>query len=289
MKYHNQIIKVAAVASLVTSFTFLGEANAQRARNLGQAMPMPGEDQIWVIPKATPKPTPKPPRPLPNPPKPPVPPSSPSSSYFKINLNHQEQEYMLCVPTSASIMLDKFGWNYPPRQIKLATLRKPWYGQSSPFNHWTPMTLGDLFNGLDYLGIKNWRIGFYANQEFDNGLNEIKASIRQGNPVLIVVTYGGPVGHAMAVCGYDDANQRLIINDPGNRKPGIVYYSYSDLRDKHWFTSGYRMVVYMNQQLTMTLNQPSSFKASIPTDLNNSIKRLVPPEVMKKLLETQLN
>lgn len=93
----------------------------------------------------------------------------------------------------------------------------------------------------------------------------------------------------MAVCGYDDANQRLIINDPGNRKPGIVYYSYSDLRDKHWFTSGYRMVVYMNQQLTMTLNQPSSFKASIPTDLNNSIKRLVPPEVMKKLLETQLN
>lgn len=293
MKYHNQIIKVAAVASLVTSFTFLGEANAQRARNLGQAMPMPGEDQIWVIPKATPtptpKPTPKPPRPLPNPPKPPVPPSSPSSSYFKINLNHQEQEYMLCVPTSASIMLDKFGWNYPPRQIKLATLRKPWYGQSTPFNNWTPMTIGDLFRGLDYLGIKNWKFGFYNNSEFNIGLNEIKASIRQGNPVLIVVTYGGPVGHAMAVCGYDDANQRLIINDPANRKPGIVYYSYSDLRDKNWLTSGYRMVVYMNQQLTMTLNRPSSFTVTMPSRVKISVNKPIPSDVLKKLLDTQLN
>jgi len=293
MKYHNQIIKVAAVAGLVTSLAFLGEANAQLARNLGQVMPMPGEDQIWVIPKATPrptpKPTPKPPRPLPNPPKPPVPPSSPSSSYFKINLNHQEQEYMLCVPTSASIMLDKFGWNYPPRQIKLATLRKPWYGSSTPFSYWTPMTIGSLFDGLEYLGIKNWRFGFYNNSEFNIGLNDIKESIRQGNPVMIIVTYGGPIGHAMVICGYDDANQRLIINDPGNRKPGIVYYSYSDLRDKNWLTSGYRMVVYMNQQLTMTLNQPSSFTVTTPSRVKISVNKPIPSDVLKKLLDTQLN
>jgi hypothetical protein len=293
MKYHNQIIKVAAVAGLVTSLAFLGEANAQLARNLGQVMPMPGEDQIWVIPKATPrptpKPTPKPPRPLPNPPKPPVPPSSPSSSYFKINLNHQEQEYMLCVPTSASIMLDKFGWNYPPRQIKLATLRKPWYGPSTPFNYWTPMTIGSLFDGLEYLGIKNWRFGFYNNSEFNIGLNDIKESIRQGNPVMIIVTYGGPIGHAMVICGYDDANQRLIINDPGNRKPGIVYYSYSDLRDKNWLTSGYRMVVYMNQQLTMTLNRPSSFTVTTPSRVKISVNKPISSDVLKKLLDTQLN
>jgi hypothetical protein len=291
MKYHNQIIKVAAVAGLVTSLAFLGEANAQLARNLGQVMPMPGEDQIWVIPKATPtpKPTPKPPRPLPNPPKPPVPPSSPSSSYFKINLNHQEQEHMLCVPTSASIMLDKFGWNYPPRQIKLATLRKPWYGSSTPFSYWTPMTIGSLFDGLEYLGIKNWRFGFYSNSEFNIGLNDIKESIRQGNPVMIIVTYGGPIGHAMVICGYDDANQRLIINDPGNRKPGIVYYSYSDLRDKNWLTSGYRMVVYMNQQLTMTLNQPSSFTVTTPSRVKISVNKPIPSDVLKKLLDTQLN
>jgi hypothetical protein len=294
MKYHNQIIKVTAVIGLVTSLAFFGEVNAQRVKHLGQVMPVPDQNPSWgVIPKASPrpapKPTPKPPRTLPNP-KPPGPPANPQNpSYFKINLNHQEQEYMLCVPTSASIMLDKFGWNYPPRQIKLATLRKPWYGQSTPFNNWTPMSIGDLFRGFDYLGIKNWRIGFYDSTEFDIGLNDIKESIRQGNPVMIIVTYGGPVGHAMAVCGYDDANQRLIINDPANRKPGIVYYSYSDLRDKHWLTWGYRMVVYMNQQLTTTLNRPSSFTSSVPSNLNNSIKRLVPPEVMKKLLETQLN
>jgi hypothetical protein len=293
MKYHNQIIKVAAVAGLVTSLAFLGEANAQLARNLGQVMPMPGEDQIWVIPKATPrptpKPTPKPPRPLPNPPKPPVPPSSPSSSYFKINLNHQEQEHMLCVPTSASIMLDKFGWNYPPRQIKLATLRKPWYGSSTPFSYWTPMTIGSLFDGLEYLGIKNWRFGFYSNSEFNIGLNDIKESIRQGNPVMIIVTYGGPIGHAMVICGYDDANQRLILNDPANRKPGIVYYSYSDLRDKNWLTSGYRMVVYTNQQLTMTLNRPSSFTVTTPSRVKISVNKPIPSDVLKKLLDTQLN
>jgi len=317
MKYHNKI-KVLATAVLMATRVLVGEANAQQVKNLGQVLPAPTEtpilvipkstptpkptpqilpppeeNPIWVIPKATPtptpKPTPKPPRPLPNP-KPPGPPANPQNpSYFKINLNHQEQEYMLCVPTSASIMLDKFGWNYPPRQIKLATLRKPWYGQSTPFNNWTPMSIGDLFRGFDYLGIKNWKIGFYDSTEFDIGLNDIKESIRQGNPVLIVVTYGGPVGHAMAVCGYDDANQRLIINDPGNRKPGIVYYSYSDLRNKNWFTGGYRMVVYMNQQLTMTLNRPSSFSATTTSKVKISVNKSVPSDVLNKLLDTPIN
>jgi hypothetical protein len=294
MKYHNQIIKVAAVASLVTSFTFLGEANAQHVKNLGQVLPVPGEDQIWFIPKPTPKPTPAPtpkptpaptpkptpaptPKPTPAPtPKPtPAPTPAPVPSYFKINLNHQEQEHMLCVPTSASIMLNKFGWNYPPRQIKLATLRKPWYGQSTPFNNWTPMSLWDILDGMDYLNIKTWNIGWWHLADFQKGLDAIKSSVRMGYPVMIVVTFGGPIGHAMAVCGYDDVNQRLIMNDPANKSPGIVYYSYASLRDTNWKMGGeFRCVVFMHQQTT-TVSSRSTLRATLPAKLNNALKSVI--------------
>lgn len=271
MKYHNQIIKVAAVVSLVTSLSFFGEANAQQVKNLGQVLPVPGEDQIWFIPKPTPTPTPKP-TPAPTP-KPPVP--APLPVYFKINLNHQEQEPMLCVPTSASIMLNKFGWNYPPRQIKLATLRLPWYGQSTPFNNWTPMSLWDLLNGMDYLNIKTWNIGWWVLADFQKGLDAIKSSIRMGNPVMIAVTYGGPTGHAMVVCGYDDVNQRLIMNDPGNKSPGIVYYSYASLRDTNWKMGGeFRCVVFMQQQTT-TVSSMSMLRATLPAKLNNALKSVI--------------
>jgi hypothetical protein len=301
MKSTNKVLKSLVVVVSAMTLSFNGEANAQRAKNLGQVLPAPVENPIWVIPKSTPtpkptpqilpppvenpiwfpratptptpKPTPKPPRPLPNPPKPPVPPTpAPIPAYFKINLNHQEQEYMLCVPTSASIMLNKFGWNYPPRQIKLATMRLPWYGPSTPFNHWTPMGLGALLDGLDYLGIKNWRIGWYSQDEYQRGLDELKASIRQGNPVMIIVSYGGPVAHAMAVCGYDDVNKRLIINDPGARTPGVVYYSYDDLKNKNWLTWGYRFLIYMNQQTTTS--GVMSMLAPMPSEVRKAINNM---------------
>jgi hypothetical protein len=245
MKYHNQIIKVTAIAVSIVGFVNSSFAITQTAEATINPVPLPR-----VV--------------NPNRPPPPVL-VPPSTSYFKINITHQTQEYMLCVPTSASMMASKAGWNYPPRQIKLATLGLPWYGPTTPFNYWTPISLSRFMVGARSLNLTSWRTECYSLSDFQRGLDEIKDSVRKGFPVMIIVWYTPTIGHAMVVSGYDDKNQRLILNDPGMSSPGLAYYSYKSLRDNYWKnTSGNRWVVYMNQKTStapasiMLLNTRSS-------------------------------
>jgi hypothetical protein len=174
-----------------------------------------------------PRPTPTP-APTPSPTPVPYDPLLPSSA--KINITHQQQEHALCLPTSASMTLSKRGFNYPPRQIKLASLGEPWNGTSTPFNHWTPMSVRGLFDAFTYLKVSGFRSTFYHEVDLENGLRDIKRAIHLGYPVIILVTYPGNYGHAMAVSGYDDSRQHLIMNDPNLKDPGIAYYSYNSLK-----------------------------------------------------------
>ena len=77
-----------------------------------------------------------------------------STESITLNVKHQVQETMLCLPTSASMMLSKLGWNFHPRQIKLASLGKTWYGPSAPFNDFTGMSFMGLQTALQKLGQK---------------------------------------------------------------------------------------------------------------------------------------
>jgi len=261
MKYHNQIIKVAAV---VISIVGLVDSSWAQTRTVWKTVTAEGTitppsvkpiPLPRVIPTPTPKPTPVPP---------------PSTSYVKLNITHQTQEYMLCVPTSASMMASKTGWNYPPRQIKLATLGLRWYGPTTAFSYWTPMSLFELSIGLRYLNINSWRSESYAISDFQRGLDDIKDSLRKGFPVMIVVWYSTSIGHAMVVTGYDDRNQTLIMNDPGMRSPGLAYYTYNSLRDNYWKNRyNQRWVVFMNQKsatasASIMLANPSSNNTKDP-------------------------
>jgi hypothetical protein len=251
MKYHNKIVKFApVVAAAVFISCLIDTSHAQYTSNLrASIMPLPSGAKR--IPSPIPKPTPIPP---------------PSTSYIKLNVNHQKQESMLCYPTSASMLLSTRGWNYPPRQIKLATMGYVWYGPSTPFSYWSPMSASGLFKGLDFLGVKGWRLESYLSTDFQKGLDEIKDALRKGFPVIILVWYGPGIGHAMVVSGYDDRNQRLIMNDPGMSAPGIAYYSYVSLRDTYWKNSiNRRSVVLMNPKTTtfcgsIMFSAPSSSK-----------------------------
>jgi hypothetical protein len=173
----------------------------------------------------TPKPTPKPsPTPI-------------SNEYIKIQIKHQTQESMLCGPTSVSMMLSKIGFNYTPRQIKLASLNKPYYGESAPFNSYTSITFEGLKKALNTLGITTWRTVHYDSFDFNKGLNDIKSSLRRGYPVMLCITVGGNrsgYGHAVVAVGFDEKNQRLIVDDPNTQAPGISYYTYSSLEKGIW-------------------------------------------------------
>ena len=171
-----------------------------------------------------------------------------STESITLNVKHQVQETMLCMPTSASMMLSKLGWNFPPRQIKLASLGKTWYGPSAPFNDYTGMSFMGLQTALQKLGQKGM-CTTYSDQNFTIGLEDIKNSIRRGYPVIIGTTVQVYYGHAVLVIGFDEKNKRVVIDNPAYRAPGIVYYSYDDLKNKYWnnkfFGSTSRSVFFM--------------------------------------------
>ena len=177
----------------------------------------------------------------------PVSPVNPNEAVTLI-VKHQVQETMLCVPTSASMMLSKLGWNFPPRQIKLASLGKTWYGPSAPFNDYTGMTFTQLQTALQKLGVKSMATS-YSDKNFAIGFEDIKNSIRRGYPVVLGATYYGIYGHAVLVIGFDEKNKKVIIDNPAYQAPGIEYYSYDDMKNKYWNNKFYgqttRTVLFM--------------------------------------------
>ena len=215
--------------------------------NVKKVNPTPAPVPIPVpIPSPTPSPTPSlKPSPAPSP----TPASNPNE-YIKINLNHITQERNLCVPTCASMMLFKFGWNYTPRQLKLMTLNKTYYGPAAPFNDYTGMKFIDLISALRTKANIKWTERLYPGtyNGYLMGLNDIKNSLRKGYPVMIGLYYGA-YGHVVTVCGFDEKNKTIIVNDPLLRSPGLKTIRYNDIQGTFWsnraFNSSMRSVVYM--------------------------------------------
>lgn len=175
-------------------------------------------------------------------------PGSNSTESITLNVKHQVQETMLCMPTSASMMLSKLGWNFHPRQIKLASLGKTWYGPSAPFNDYTGMTFMGLQTALQKLGIRSM-CTTYSDQNFTIGLEDIKNSIRRGYPVVLGTTVQVYYGHAVLVIGFNEKNKTVVIDNPAYQAPGVVYYSYDDMKNKYWNNKFYgatsRSVLFM--------------------------------------------
>jgi hypothetical protein len=281
MLYNNKIAKFATIVSVIPVVTtialvvsLLGTSYAQTVVP-PRATIKPRQQIITPAPRRLPTPAP---RPIPAPVPRHIPKFDPivllpSNSFVKLNLRHQKQEHMLCYPTSASMLLSTAGWNYPPRQIKLATMGYVWHGPNTPFSYWTPMNTTSLLNGLRFLGVNNWRPQYYRLGDFQLGLEEIKDSLRKGYPVIILVNYGQRIGHAMVISGYDDRNQRLIMNDPAMNVPGIAYYTYNSLRDKYWKNSvDRRGVVFMNPKTTVASSSIMFNTASTSDDLSMDIE-----------------
>jgi hypothetical protein len=226
MKYHNKIAKNIVVTAIAAVSLFGSSLSAQFAGSVMPTVIVPGgASQV------------KPPILLPNP-----------NDRVIININHQRQESMLCLPTCASMMLNKFGWNYPPRQIKLATMKLPYYGPNTPFKYWTSTSSQDIMSALNYLGIKSWRSSHYLNNDsdFNRGFDHIKASLKMGYPVMVIIRPSGGYLHAVVVNGFDESKKIIHITDPGTTfNKGAATYSYSLFKAIWRNTSNNRTAIFM--------------------------------------------
>ena len=146
-----------------------------------------------------------------------------------IELVHQRQEKNLCVPTSASIVLQHYGQFRTPRELKVLSRRKK-YDPKKVFNDFTLTMFDDLITGISTLGI-SWRQQNYPNTKSGamNGLEDIRNAIDQGFPVLIDTNLYG--GHTFVVSGYDNVAQNLVIIDPNLAAPGIRIISYKKIEE----------------------------------------------------------
>lgn len=235
-------------ASAMTAPAFIGKSNPVASPTpplVAVARPAP------IIPTPIrPMPTPIRPMPMPTPIRPiaplplpsptpmvkptPVPTPPPFGSSAQIQLNHQRQESNLCVPTSASIALNKFGQNYTPRHIKVLTTGGM-YDPNKPFNDFTGMSYSSLILGLQRVGIR-WNIQIFANDRngFQQGMDKMKKSILYGYPVLASVAIGPGNGHCVVISGFNDITKVITYVDPGSPAPGIRRISYDDFEKAYW-------------------------------------------------------
>ena len=152
-----------------------------------------------------------------------------------IQLNHQGQETLLCVPTSASMVLNYYGKIASPREIKTLT-RKHNYDPQEKFDDFTITFFGDLNSAVKKLGFR-WETKGYPNDEsgLRKGLRDITRSLDAEKPVLIDTSING--GHTFVVNGYDEDKEELIITDPAITSPGIRVISYGEI-GRIWNSGG---------------------------------------------------
>lgn len=144
-----------------------------------------------------------------------------------LSLNHIRQEKLMCVPTSAAMVLDYYGEAINPREIRMLSLGRK-YDPSRPFNAYGRTKYPDLIIGLRSLGYY-WNAKSYECTEagFRLALQEVIKSLDDRRPVLIDT--GLRHGHTMVVVGYDDEIRTMFFMDPLIDAPGIRVIDYETL------------------------------------------------------------
>lgn len=141
-------------------------------------------------------------------------------SRVSLPVPHIAQKAYLCVPASASMVLEYYGEGISQDSLKeLAGHRKDFAGTY----------YSDMITGLEKIG-HHWKaMGFELDSVgFELGLKEIKRNLSAGRPVLIS-TSKPPGGHTMVVIGYDDRQQVVELMDPAST--GSRSMSYKKLEN----------------------------------------------------------
>ncbi len=143
--------------------------------------------------------------------------------HILLSLDHQRQDYNMCVPTAASIVIDYYGEQISPIEIKkLAT---------PPNSDFAGTYYSDLVKGVKALGYE-WTVMIYTTDDsgFETGFAEIRSELDMGHPV-IVSTSDPPIGHTMVMVGYDTLRKEVSFTDPNRPAPGKRTLTYSEFKN----------------------------------------------------------
>jgi hypothetical protein len=171
----------------------------------------------------------------------------------RLALRHQGEEPGLCSVTCGSIVLDYFGTQVPPRALKVMSRGRN-YNPNEPFNDFTGTMFRDLCAAVGRLGY-TWTRQQFANDAngFAIGLQQIKAAIDAGKPVIIDLTnaFGQDGSHVFIVCGYSDRTSTAYILDPHAQAPGIRELGYAQLA-LTWNSLGIRGAPFNGRGMVVT-------------------------------------
>ena len=165
-------------------------------------------------------------------------------------VQHVGQEPLLCVPTSAAMVLAFYGDPRPPRLLKsLAAGRH--YDPNVPFTDFSITLYDDIIRAVGDLGY-GWFQHIFPNDDagFDDGLALIKKELRDGHPVLVDATL--PSGHTFVIRGFDLNTHQLFVVDPNEPAPGQREISFDE------FKSVWNESAYGNDIRAMIVTRPRS-------------------------------
>ena len=152
---------------------------------------------------------------------------------------------MLCVPTSAAMVLAFYGDPQPPRRLKaLASGRS--YDPKAPFTDFSMTRFQDLVRAVGGLGY-SWTEQTYPDTPSgaEAGLRDIEAQLRMNRPVMVDVTL--PVGgHTVVIDGVDPDTRTLLLVDPDAPAPGrrtITYEQFSTIWNEHAYGGRFRGMI----------------------------------------------
>ena len=153
-----------------------------------------------------------------------------------LSVPHIRQEKNLCVPTSTAMVLEFFGDQRKPRELK-ALSRGRTYDPSEPFSDFTITLFRDMLSGLRQAGYY-WFESTYTNNSrgFRSGMDDLKESLRNGNPVLVDTSLF--TGHTFVLAGFDDEKGVLYVVDPNIAAPGLRAVPYEEF-EKIWNSVGF--------------------------------------------------
>lgn len=148
----------------------------------------------------------------------------------ELKIVHIRQENLLCVPTSAAMVLGYYGDPQSPRRLK-ALSRGRSYDAHAPFDDFSVTRFRDLLRGTAALGYA-WREKTYADTPagFEAGMRTIEQEVSAGRPVMTDISLG-KLGHTIVVTGADPKSRTLVVIDPDIPAPGRRLASYAHFQE----------------------------------------------------------
>ena len=165
-------------------------------------------------------------------------------------VEHLQQEPMLCVPTSAAMVLAFYGDPRAPRLLKSLAAGR-YYDPDVAFTDFTITSYDGIIRAVRSLGY-GWAQHSFDNNDlgFKKGLDLIETELRNGHPVLVDATL--PSGHTFVIRGFDSETQELFAVDPNEPAPGERKISFDE------FKTVWNEMAYGNNFRSLIVTQPNS-------------------------------